>query len=158
MGEKVEKEDLVELVYKYLQGREFEHLQKIVKLGKKAVPVLTKILISNEAGYIRQRAALAIGHIGDTKALDSLGRVLGQDDPALKVAAVRALGMINVAESETLILPLLDTKDASLRKWAIRTLGKIGGKKSDKGLRDRLVIEPEDFLRKEIRKSISKIQ
>ncbi|MHA1950044.1 MAG: HEAT repeat domain-containing protein [Candidatus Thorarchaeota archaeon] len=157
MSEDTGKENVEKLVHQYLQGREFEELPKLVKLGTKAVPMLTDILRDKKAGYLRQRAAIALGQIGPNEAIKVLGEVVKEETPALQVAVVRALGEIGGNEAEDTLLRLLNHKDTSLRKWVIRTLGKVGGTESQKALRDRLDIEPEDFLRKEIRKSITRV-
>jgi HEAT repeat protein len=80
--------------------------EAVISVGRPAVEPLIVALNGRSAG-VRANAALALGHIGDERAVEPLVAALGvEDDPYfLRQAVARALGMLRDARA---IEPLCD--------------------------------------------------
>lgn len=55
--------------------------------------LLLEILLSSEAAGVREAAALTLGSLGDTRAVEPLIKILESGGPSLTYACVAALGM-----------------------------------------------------------------
>src|SRR6185369_9524642 len=85
-------------------------------------------LLSNPNAAIRQRAALAVGRIGDERSVSALTDLLQKDvDPAVRAMAAFALGEVESdAASEALIAVVKNASSAAeIRARALEALGKI---------------------------------
>ena len=85
-------------------------------------------LLSNPNAAIRQRAALAVGRIGDERSVSALTDLLQKDvDPAVRAMAAFALGEVESdTASEALLAVLKNASSAAeLRARAVEALGKI---------------------------------
>jgi len=89
---------------------------------------LTSLLQDKDA-RVRKRAALALGRIGDERALPALSETL-QSDPDIEVRQMSAFAIGEIespAGVETLVAVLDDTRQpGSIRARAVEALGKIG--------------------------------
>jgi cyclophilin family peptidyl-prolyl cis-trans isomerase/HEAT repeat protein len=83
--------------------------------------------LSDTDPFVRRRAALAAGRIGDDSAVTALRELLLKDkDPSVKEMAAFALGEIESPSAAPALLNCLKTDDSgSLRGRAIESLGKI---------------------------------
>jgi cyclophilin family peptidyl-prolyl cis-trans isomerase/HEAT repeat protein len=88
-----------------------------------------RVLLAAKEAEVRKRAALAMGRIGDERAVPALIDLLKQDaDQDVRQMAAFAIGEIeSTAGSDALITVLDDTREpAAVRARAVEALGKIG--------------------------------
>jgi HEAT repeat protein len=107
-------------VYWIIKGR----WNKCVQLATVAVQPLIAAL-GDTAWRVREKAAYALGKIGDGRAVEPLIAVLGDTDSAVRRNAAEALVQIGLPSVEPLIVVLGDT-DSDVRRNAAEALGKIG--------------------------------
>ena len=79
---------------------------------------------------LRARAALALGRIGDERAVPSLRRLLGDSSPEVRRSAAFAVGILNDSTPSPALAgdlaPLLSDPDASVAAWAAWSLSALG--------------------------------
>jgi|GEM_PF-1176572 len=100
--------------------------------GQHAEPVIKRIasLLEDKNSYVRERAADALGEIGNEKAVDELILALSDEDRSVRWRAASALGEIgNEKAVDALILALSD-EYSYVRERAAEALGKIGNEKA----------------------------
>ncbi|MEL7188010.1 MAG: HEAT repeat domain-containing protein [Pseudomonadota bacterium] len=96
-------------------------------IGKKAVPVILKLLQTEKAGRPKASAIYALGHIGLRDAIPAIVRLTHHFDPDVRHAVAFSLG--SFADEEICIdalLELMGDKDNSVRDWATFSLGSLG--------------------------------
>jgi len=71
------------------------------------------------------RALLALGEIGDRKAVPEIIKKAEVDDSEIKKAALKALGMLGDPRAEACLIKALTSSDASIRIQAVESLGYI---------------------------------
>ncbi len=89
----------------------------------------------------RAELALLLGKTGSPRAAASLVRLLST--PALRVAAIDALGNVPSDETDRVLLSELSTGDGAARLHAAAALQRIGGPLARRGLLDRLERDAE---------------
>ncbi len=105
-------------------------VSSLVNIGKLAVEPLIAAL-KNENSFIREKAAEALGEIGDTSAVEHLIIALQDKDSIVRLAAVRAVAKLQDFKIvEPLIAVASEDKDANVRKFAIEALGNAKEAKS----------------------------
>lgn len=87
-------------------------------------------------GSVRQRAAWALGELGDTKAIgDLLDRMNDEKDRGVKIQIVRALGKIKDWEATPLLLNELNTGyNQPYKNEVVASLAEIGNREALSGL------------------------
>jgi HEAT repeat protein len=92
-------------------------------------PVMVKMkqVASNDADPVRRaRAASALGEFLDPKGQETLSKVATEDsDTSVRVAAVRALGRLNVTTGHAALSSAFSDKEASVRKAALDQVLKV---------------------------------
>jgi len=82
---------------------------------------------ADEAIDVRFEAANALGKMGDRRAVAALHNQLGDPNPDIIAASVRALGMLGATDSiEDIRLLLEQAEDRFVRESAARALGRLG--------------------------------
>ena len=87
--------------------------------------VLLSAMDLMEDSFLRQRAVLALGELADTRALDVLLRLAGEEGHALREAAAEALGHLGRSDKAEEIFKLLERlakKEGGLAQSALRGL------------------------------------
>jgi HEAT repeat protein len=107
-----------------------EKIKKWAKKGK--LEKLIKALQTNR-GSVRWDITDAIGEIGNDEAIDTLGKLLGDNDSSVRNQAVKALVKIGSPAVDTLIKCLSDN-NVEARKWAVHALTNIGDPKAIESL------------------------
>jgi HEAT repeat protein len=108
------------------------HARALAQIGSPAVPALIKLLIPRDDEYhefTRRDAAIALGDIGDTMAIEPLVAALGDEDEEVRNRAAEALGKIGDPRAIGPIVSKLksDRWLSSRTKWyMIRALAEIG--------------------------------
>lgn len=97
--------------------------EALVKIGKDSVEPLI-VLLGHPDGDVRWKAAIALGEIGDVRAIDPLIGLLRDQDRYVKGRVAVALGMIGPPAVSPLIRALGEG-DGSLRWGAAIALGRI---------------------------------
>jgi HEAT repeat protein len=97
----------------------FEAVRRIETTAR---PELIKLLESG-SDVQKQRAAQALGEIGDAAAAPHLAKALKDTSADTVAAAIQALSMLGAAEPVAAIIALCDHADAKVRQSAIRALG-----------------------------------
>jgi HEAT repeat protein len=131
-------------------------LQVAESLGELGDPVTTDLLLDaladeEEPLEVRAAAARALGNLHLPQALPVLQELLALPDPALRVAAVNALGCLGFGRAYRLIAPLLwHDPDRAVRHAAARALAQLAeARQSRARLRLRLALRVSRQARKE---------
>ena len=97
--------------------------------GAAAVTPLCEMLAGDKDSSVRERAARALGEIGDARAREVVEKALADDSAAVRVYAVEALGLMGAGQSAPLIGAVLERDPVpGVREAAALALGKLGGK------------------------------
>lgn len=106
-------------------GVQHELLEAIVRFG---TPMVDRLIEQMGAEDIETRrvAVVALGRIGDARAVEPLVRLLDDDERGLLVAATAALGRLSDRRAFESLLRLLGDPDVSVRQGAIGALNSIG--------------------------------
>ena len=87
---------------------------------------LIRLLNDGEA-RVRRRAALALGRVGLSEALEALTRLFGDAEPDVRRMAAFALGLIGDRAARPALLAALRDADPGVQGRAAEALGQIGG-------------------------------
>ena len=120
--------DAVERALAHLLGTpgvQNELLEAIVRFGAPMVDRLIDLLRQDDAAT-RHAAVVALGRIGDARAVEPLVRLIDDDERGLLVAATAALARIGDGRAFESLLPLIGDADISVRQGAIGALNSIG--------------------------------
>lgn len=102
-----------------------ELIEAIVRFGSPMVDVLIAQLGRDDVDTHRA-AVMALGHIGDPRAVPPLVALLATADPVLQVAVSGALARLGDARGFEPLLALLGDEELSVRHAAIAALNSIG--------------------------------
>lgn len=114
-------------VERLLDGEEFQDLGTLVAMGADAVPSLLEIAQSHADPLIRARALMALGRIGDARAVAAARAALTSDSRDEQLAAIRALPLLGGAAAAPDLLALLGDAHPSVLRAAVRGLATVGG-------------------------------
>ena len=94
------------------------------KIGE-AVPVLTTIVLEDKrAGSdVRYEAARALGRIGQPDAAPALRNLVADQDPLVRLAAIDAIGALDLKELGDLVVPRLGDPEWQVRSSAVQAVG-----------------------------------
>jgi HEAT repeat protein len=119
----------------------------LAALGETAFDPLLAVLTDTQAKG-RAHAALALGFIGDQRAVGALLNALQDRDPVLRSRAAAALGRIGDASTfDNLVLALRDPK-VHVRRDAMWALSELGDRRAV-GLLIRALRDPSRFIRQQ---------
>jgi HEAT repeat protein len=95
---------------------------------------------------VRRYLAVALGRLGDRRALPSLVRVIGtaDADPETLIYSVWALGAIGDPSASPALLKLATSEDAGVRKAVVHSLGALPSDETRTALRSALTDSVED--------------
>jgi HEAT repeat protein len=85
---------------------------------------------SRDDPRVRRYLALALGHVGDPKAVPVLLEALSDDDPETRIYAMWALGSLGDERAVESLLELAGNDDAGIRKMAVYSLGTLGAEEA----------------------------
>jgi HEAT repeat protein len=122
-------------------GVQQELLEAIVRFGAPMVDRLIEQLVSDDA-ETRRAAVVALGRIGDARAVEPLIRLLEEDDRDLLVAVTAALAHLGDGRAFEALLRLVGDVNVSVRQGAIGALNSIGH--PDMSARIRRLLEDSD--------------
>lgn len=136
MGEFKSKGSVPSLI-KYLNSADTNRKKKkaMFALGrirdKKATPPLLKIASAlSENPSNRRSAIIALGLLGDEKAISVLEGILNDDDELLQIFAAGSLGLLGSEKGISIASKGLNSLDPSIRLHSIQALGLIGNAES----------------------------
>lgn len=86
---------------------------------------LIRLLDDGEA-RVRRRAALALGRVGLSEAVEPLTRLLGDEDPEVRQMAAFALGLMGATDARPALLATLGDAGPEVQGRAAEALGMIG--------------------------------
>lgn len=115
---------LIELLKASNPAIQREVVKRLVSLEDQTFDVLIEAL-QNESGVVRQQASIALGKIGDDRAVEPIAVLLDYEDPGVRFHVPVALEMIG---GEKIIEPLhkaLGNETAKVRSAAANILGKM---------------------------------
>jgi HEAT repeat protein len=104
----------------------------------KAVPTLSRLLVSDPAEPVRRGAAVALGQLRDADGLPALREALDDDSVKVQMWAIRSLGELRDRESVERLIGMLDDPDWGVRSFAVSALGEIGDQRAVEALVPRL--------------------
>ena len=126
-------------------------IEALVEMGRPAVKPLIAAL-KDRYSQRRQGAAVALGEIGDPRAVEPLITIaLGDEDEEVRWAAAGALGRIKDPRAVEPLIAALRDEDRRIREGAARTLGKIKDPRAVKPLIVALRDEDPDVRRRAAR-------
>lgn len=159
--EKPEKQGKAERVKELIIGLDgpFVDIKKnisaLVEIGGKAVEPLIEAL---EDVRLRWGAIVALGDIGDARAVEHIIPLLNDLSPVNRGAAAIALGKIGDSGAvDPLIQVLTNEEGVIIRMFAIGALGKIGDSRAVEPLKQALNNEDE-FVRKAAHEALEEIK
>lgn len=116
-----------------------EAIRALGKLGDgKAVPALIGLLDSGDS-LVRSAASIALGRIGDSRAVEPLRRTAEVDgNEATRHWAVDSLSRIGDPGATPLLMDLLDDPRWGIRKWAATRLADHGDSRGLRPLQKRV--------------------
>jgi HEAT repeat protein len=117
---------------KFLEDKDWKLRQAAaLAIGRLGHP---ELLIKALGGVGEAAAAVALGQLGDQRALKPLIKVLGDQDKDVRLAAVAALHSLGGPRSVEPLIKALDDNNWEVRKAAIEVLGVIGDPRAVKPL------------------------
>ena len=75
---------------------------------------------------VRRYLALALGHVGDPRAVPALLEALSDDDPETRIYAIWALGSVGDERAVEPLIEFVQHDDPGIRKMAVYSLGTLG--------------------------------
>jgi len=85
---------------------------------------------------VRRYMALALGHVGDTRAVPVLLRALSDDDPETRIYSIWALGSLGDKRALVPLLELAQDDDPGIRKMVVYGLGALRAEEARDTLRN----------------------
>jgi HEAT repeat protein len=79
---------------------------------------------------VRRYLALALGHLGDPRAVPVLVEALSDDDPDTRIYAIWALGSAGDRRAIPPLMEMAQHDDAGIRKMAVYSLGSLGAEEA----------------------------
>lgn len=110
--------------YDYMRAQTTDVLGRIG--GEKARSLLETTVLSDKAGFVRQKAAYWLGEIRDPKSTPALATALKDEDGEVVKAAARAIVRVSFKEGMQALLDLLQTGNTVSRSSAVFWLGVYG--------------------------------
>ncbi|RKY41050.1 MAG: hypothetical protein DRP85_07295, partial [Candidatus Makaraimicrobium thalassicum] len=92
----------------------------------RAVGPITKVLLNDGVDIYRREAAVALGNIGDKRAVEALIEALKDENDEVRRYAARALGKISDERAAEPLVQALKDEDLRVRESAAEALRKIG--------------------------------
>jgi len=129
IGDKRAVEPLILALKDMYSILQYEAATALVKIGEPAVEPLITVLKLADTNITRAAAAIALGKIGDKRAVEPLILALKDMDSILQYEAATALVKIGEPAVEPLITRLKDASDLMII-IVIRVLGNIGDKRA----------------------------
>ena len=83
-------------------------------------------LLDDDEARVRRRAALALGRVGLSEAVEPLTRLFADEEPDVRQMAAFALGLIGAAAARPALLAALGDVDSGVQGRAAEALGMIG--------------------------------
>jgi len=118
----------------YLQKLKSPHIDKRIEAirslvatgSSQVVKPLIRVLVEDESPAVRQKASLALGEFGDSRAFEPLAKALNDGDPGVRRSSVRAISLSGDLRAPGVICNALMDKDMSVRTEASSALRKMG--------------------------------
>jgi HEAT repeat protein len=105
-------------------------------------------LIAALEGDVRGDAALALGRLGEPRAIPYLVELLRDDpEPNVRLFAVYALGQLRAKDAEGVLVEALNDSAPIVRMGAAETLGAIRARGAMPQLRNALDSDPDKYVR-----------
>jgi len=140
-------------------------LEAVRSLGMVRDPAAVDTLMDiatddNTEPFIAKKAIIALGRIGDAKAVPAIERMLFKERKGISFYAESSYAVFEIGDAATTpLLALLDGKDQAMEKWAeenhilpealyaktAQVLGDIGDRRAIKGLLEKLNYKGGDF-------------
>jgi HEAT repeat protein len=95
-------------------------------LGKMGSPAVHSLIAALKDSYSRKFAVIALGEIGDARAVEPLIAMLNDNDCDLRIKIVRALGVIGNPHAVGPLIAALKDSELDVRRCAAEALEKIG--------------------------------
>lgn len=135
--------------------RSAEALRLGIEKVRESVPALIEALKDEMTG-VRINAVVALGRIGDERALMPLRDILNNDPvPAARMKAAEALASFGKGTADADILKAAESEDENVRVSAVKSLGKTGGEAAVHKLIEKAQSDAQWRVRQEAVKALS---
>jgi HEAT repeat protein len=142
-----------------MQEDEFSGLDDLVRFGSTAVPILCAILEDAASpAFLRYRATVALGEIGDRSAVETIRSTLTVDNPVQKQMSLRALLKILGPEAAPTLVMYANDPDPTVAKVALQGLSDVGDRSALALLERHKAENPHEFLRDQADESLKAIR
>jgi HEAT repeat protein len=124
-------------------------LRSIESLGYSSRPEVPGLIQTayDSAGEASKRSAItAMGRSGDERWGETVIAEMRNPAPKIRMEAAQAAGELELRQSVTELLELLEDVSPDVQQNAIWALGQIGGKSAERGLRRLLRTAPEESI------------
>jgi len=155
----VDPRALQELVAVTRAGQGTASLLAATALSKAGEPAVAPLIeaLQDEPIIVRQGAAMALGEIGDPRALEALAARLEDESHLVRQVAAIALGKLGAVEALAPLLRALDDESEIVRRAAVNALGMLGDPRALPAL-ERLVVEDVAAVAERARTAIQEIE
>jgi HEAT repeat protein len=131
-----------------MQEDEFGGLDDLVRFGSTAVPILCAILDDAASpAFLRYRATVALGEIGERSAVETIRATLTLDNPVQKQMSLRSLAKIIGKDAVATLIAYADDPDPTVAKVALQGLADVGDHSTVAFLERHKAENPHKFLR-----------
>ncbi|MCL5773787.1 MAG: HEAT repeat domain-containing protein [Firmicutes bacterium] len=152
--------DNIKILLRILATSEYEIQEKVIgsleDIGKKNVHLVIEGLLSI-SDNVRAGTAKILGEIGDTEVVESLMKLLGDENSKVRLFTVLALGRLKDENSIYPLIEKLNDGDKRVRKAAIDVLASFG-RNATAPLINSLKYAPGKEFKKNIIKTLGKIK
>jgi HEAT repeat protein len=96
----------------------------LVRIGEPAVPP-TVTMLQDDRWYVVRNMVAILGEIGSTSCIPALRKPAAHPDDRVRKETIRSLSRLKSREAESMIIDLLQDRQADIRRQAINSLGHI---------------------------------
>ncbi len=133
-------------------------IDAVVKLGKAVVNKLIKTL-KDDNRRVRECSAVALTELGDVRAIDPLIEALNDNEMSVRRYVAQSFLFLPLPQAAKAVNPLIhalkEDEDYGVRYEAARSLGRLGGEKAIKALKQALQ-DDSKYVREAAKKALEK--
>ena len=152
-----DERDLPQRVRRALEAFESGFLDQIIRAKRpEDFEALRSLVVTDAPGLdrYRRRAIYALGRWGNPEAADDIVRVMPRLDETGRIAALDALGRLGTESARDAIASYGEDPSSQVRKFVVRSLGRVGGPEATERLREIARTDPNGWIRELAQKAL----